>query len=285
MFAKPNTWPVAIAIYNRANELAPNEDYYYLFLGRAYLEYAKTISDPVESDAIITKAAQDLRKAQAINPLNTDHTANLARLYSLWASSSQDDQIRLERAQISEGYFARAVILSPNNARLWDEWAMLYLNILDAPDKAFDRLQQALKVDAKYDWTHALLGDYYSRFIAAQNTTSEQQKSALISAAESYQKALEYAGSDSTGSSYSYALALGAIQTQLGQVQQAFDAYNLAKNLAPDAEVWRVDEALARFYAQLGDRDNALLYANQALAEAPPEVQERIRSLIAQISG
>ena len=43
VFAKPGSWQISIAIYQRANQLAPNEDYYYLFLGRAYLEHAKTL--------------------------------------------------------------------------------------------------------------------------------------------------------------------------------------------------------------------------------------------------
>ena len=33
-FTRSGQWSAAIAIYNRANELAPNEDYYYLFLGQ-----------------------------------------------------------------------------------------------------------------------------------------------------------------------------------------------------------------------------------------------------------
>lgn len=285
LFAKPDTWPVAIAIYERANELAPAEDYYYLFLGRAYLEYAKTISDPAQNEALMTKAAQDLRKAQQINPLNTDHTANLARLYSMWASTTGDAQTRLERARSSEAYFAGAVALSPNNARLWDEWAMLSLNILDEPDQAYLRLQQALQVDEQYDFTYALLGDYYSRFEAAKFTTAEEQKPALEAAAAAYQKALALAGAASAESKYSYALSLGIIQVQLGQPQQALDAYVLAKSLAPPAESWRVDEALARLYAQLGDKTNAQAYANQALASAPQDVQQRIRDLLEQISG
>ncbi len=47
-FAKGDTWPAAIAIYNHAIDLAPSEDFYYLFLGRAYLEHGKTLEDPNE---------------------------------------------------------------------------------------------------------------------------------------------------------------------------------------------------------------------------------------------
>jgi hypothetical protein len=52
------------------------------------LEYARTLENPEDRDRLISQAARDLRKAQAINPLNPDHTANLARLHSLWALST-----------------------------------------------------------------------------------------------------------------------------------------------------------------------------------------------------
>ncbi len=285
LFAQPNTWPAAIAIYERAIELAPREDYYYLFLGRAYLEHAKTIEDATESEALFSSAARDLRTAQELNPLNTDHTANLGRLYNMWASISADPQLRLERAQISSNYFSRALSLSPNHARLWDEWAALFLNVLDSPDEAYARLQQALVVDPEYDWTHALLGDYYGRVIAGQSATPEERKTALQNAAQAYAKALQYTGAESVESAYSYALVLGSIYTQLGQPEEAFSAYDLARRMAPAEEIWRVDEALARQYAVLGDPANALLYANQALAAAPEEYQQRIREFLDQISG
>jgi tetratricopeptide (TPR) repeat protein len=111
-FTKGNSWPVAIKIYDRALSLAPNEDFYYLFLGRAYLEYGKTITDTTEQEKLITQAQRDLEKAQHINPLNTDHTANLARLYSMWSSMTEDSQKKLERAQKSDYYFSRAIVLS-----------------------------------------------------------------------------------------------------------------------------------------------------------------------------
>ena len=285
LFAQPKSWPVAIAIYNRANQLAPNEDYYYLFLGRAYLEHAKTISDAAESDSLISQAATDLRKAQEINPLNTDHTANLARLYSLWAANAKDPQTLNERARISEDYFAKALSLSPNHARLWDEWAMLYLNVLRQPEEAYVKLQTALEIDPFYDWTYALLGDYYGRYLAGGASDPVDKRAALEQAVEAYQKALQYLGEDNSQLRYSYAMALGSIEMQLGQVDQALKSFTLALSVAPQADQWRVFEALARLYAQSGDIQNGLQYAQNALASAPPEAQDRLRELLAKIAG
>ena len=84
-FTKNDQWPVATLLYQRALELAPNEDHYYLFLGRSYLEQAKDLESAEDQAKFIQKAEEDLKKAQRINPLNTDHTANLGRLYSWWA--------------------------------------------------------------------------------------------------------------------------------------------------------------------------------------------------------
>ena len=90
-----------------------------------------------ERERLIEQAAEDLRKAQQINPLNTDHTANLARLYSACG-------LRLHRTRQSSSSAPafRTIILpgqsmlSPNNARLWDEWAVLDLNVLNQPERA-----------------------------------------------------------------------------------------------------------------------------------------------------
>jgi tetratricopeptide (TPR) repeat protein/O-antigen ligase len=287
-FARPDSWPVSIAIYNRANDLAPNEDYYYLFLGRAYLEYAKTLSDTQDRERLIEQASQDLKKAQEINPLNTDHTANLGRLYSLWATYSQDPNQRQERALTSEDYFAKSVILSPNNARLWDEWAVLYLNVLNEPENGLDKLQRALEIDPYYDWTYALLGDYYSHNLADQfNDQPEKKIEALNKAADYYANALKYGeGNAASQMLYNYAIALGGVNSQLSQIDQAILNYEKALQIQPDsAEVWRVQVALAQLYARQGDNSRALDYARAALSLSPQEQQEAIQTLIAQLGG
>lgn len=288
LFAKPGSWPAAIAIYNRANDLAPNEDYYYLFLGRAYLEYAKTISDPNERDRLIEQAANDLLKAQQINPLNTDHSANLGRLYSLWATFTPDPALRQQRAQISDDHFRDALMLSPNNARLWDEWAVLYLNFLNQPDTAREKLLHALELDPYFDWTYALLGDYYNQFQAAEfEDQPDQRDEALKTAAGYYQKALELGeGSASSQLLYNYAIALGGIYAQLGQLEPAVLAYKQALSILPDStEQWKVYLALSQLYLRLGDLTSALQSAQMALPSAPEEQKPAIDQLISELSG
>ena len=288
LFAKPDSWPAAIAIYNRANDLAPNEDYYYLFLGRAYLEYAKTLPDNPDREQLIEAAAKDLKKAQEINPLNTDHTANLARLYSLWATFTQDPALREARARTSDDYFTKALILSPNNARLWDEWAVLQLSLLSQPEIGLEKLQRSLELDPYYDWTYALLGDYYSRVVSNQNSNDPAKKNeALQVAANYYNKALELGeGSTTTQLKYNYAIALGGIRAELANLGEAISAYEKAIGYIPDSsERWRIEATLAQLYSQQGDLAKALEHAQIALSLAPEDQKQNLQNVVQQLGG
>ena len=284
-FVKEASWPVAIAIYDHAIEMAPAEDFYYLFLGRAYLEYGRDLQDPVEREQLIVQARDDLRKAQSINPLNTDHTANLARLYSLWASFATDPQTLTERGETAIDYFTRAVTLSPNNARLWDEWALLYLTVLDNPTEAYARLSQALAIDNQYDWTHGLLGDYYYQQAQGLSEPADQRKM-LDQAGGHYQEAIELAPLRDSQNKYSYALGLAGVQVQANQAQQAIQSYELALELAPNTpDRWRIEETMGKLYVQAGDEQQALVHLSNALALAPSNEMQRLQDLIGQLQS
>ena len=286
-FTNGNTWPVAIRIYNQANDLAPSEDYYYLFLGRAYLEESKTLQDATERENLVTQAASDLKKAQALSPLNADHTANLARLYNLWATFTTDSNLRAQRAQTSSDYFSKAVTLSPNNARLWDEWAFLLMNVMQKPDEADQRLTHALEIDPYYDWTYALLADYTARSVqASPDVTESQKQQALQKAADGYTQALKLVDPSDTQSKYNYALSLASVETLLGKSDQAVSAYTQALQLFPNnTDGWQIEEKIAHLYADQGDMANAILHAQNALNTAPQTQISRLQSLINQWNG
>jgi len=284
-FAKPGTWPAAIAVYNHAIDLAPSEDFYYLFLGRAYLEYGKTLEDTTEREQLITQAKSDLVKAQKINPLNTDHTANLARLHSLWSSFAADPQTAKTLAETSSDYFSKAVVLSPQNARIWDEWAVLYLNAFQEMDEAFERLRRSLELDPDYDWTHALLGDYHSR--TAQETDDPAAKEeALQQAAKHYTQAYELTPQRELSTQYNYLLVLANTRILLNQPLLAVEAYEkaLESDVNPQ-DRWRIEETIGRIYAQMGDIEQALFWLTRALMSAPEEERERLQSMVIQIEA
>ena len=284
-FSNQRNYPVAIGVYDHAIDLAPTEDYYYLFLGRAYLEHGRTLSDPQEREQLISQAKDDLEKAQRLNPLNTDHTANLARLYSLWATFVSDPGTQKARGEISAGYFSRAITLSPNNARLWDEWGILYLNTLKQPDEALARFSRALEIDPTYDWTHALLGDYYVREVQNLNDPNEQ-RDMLDQAVVHYRQALELISPKDAQLRYSYSLALAGVYAQLNQPQLALSAYQEAAAADPNnPDRWRIEEAIGRLYLQVGDQENGFDHLGIALAIAPEDQQGRLQALVAQLQA
>jgi tetratricopeptide (TPR) repeat protein len=286
-FSRSKYWPIAIQIYNRSIDLAPNEDYYYLFLGRAYLEHAKEMLNAGERDALISQAAQDLKKAQLINPLNTDHTANLARLFSLWAAFAGDNEIKQQRADTASDYFSRAVVLSPNNARIWDEWALHYLAVEENLEEALPKLQEALELDPFYDWTYGLLGDYYSqKSETISDNQTEKKKDTFLLALDNYQKAAEFSEDSTINLKSGYYAALAGIFIQLGDLDQAILAYEQAVQIYPNREdAWRILETLAHLYLQQGDTGSALFYAQNAHNMAPEDQKERLGELISIIKN
>jgi tetratricopeptide (TPR) repeat protein len=280
-FNQPGAYPVAIRIYDRANQLAPNEDYYYLYLGRAYLNQARSLTDLAEQDSLLSQAALDLKTAQAINPLNSDHTANLARLYSLWASLNQDDLDRQERAVAADEYFSRALVLSPNNVRLWNEWAYLKLKIQQQPEIASQYLDQALQIDPSYDWTYGQLGDV-AIYQAALETDLAKKQTLLDQAAANFREALVKSGD--RVSKFNYALSLGGILAETTRFQEAAAAYRQALEFYPEsATAWRVYELLAQVYNQLGDSQQTVDALNQALSLAPEDQKTRLQTLLQQL--
>ncbi len=284
-FAQPGSWHVATRIYERAIALAPSEDFYYLFLGRANLEESKTIESAAARDNYVMNARDNLLNAQAINPLNTDHTANLARLYSTWASVTTDSAAKQERSALSSDYFSKAVVLSPNNARLWSEWALHMLSNVGDEAQGRQLIATALEKDPEYDWAYGLLGDLTFRNARATQSP-EDQKQLLEEAAGYYQKALGYINPYEPQNIYSYQLSLAGIFSLLGQHEKAIQAYIDAGNTAAgQAQRWQIEEAISEQYLALNDPINALIHLQNALSVAPEDQKTRLQQLISQISA
>ena len=291
-FTKNNQWQVATNLYKRALDLAPKEDHYYLFLGRSYLEQAKSTDSTTDQDILIKQAEEDLKVAQSINPLNTDHTANLARLYSWWAGKATNPKDRAERAQKASDYYKNAVTLSPNNSTLWDEWAVLSMQVIGQSQDTLDRLQHALELDPSYSFTQGLLGDYYLRLAnSMEDMVSKEQ--ALQTAAGYYRTAAEVAKKTDPTSKASYLVSLANVYVVVAgldpqnvdreQLQQAINV--LLESMGAGIgikDLWKVQEAAAKLYMQIGDKTLAQYYANQALSGAPSSATSRIQELITQ---
>lgn len=289
-FVQSNQWEMATLLYQRAIELAPMEDHYYLFLGRSYFEHAKDTQSVEERDSLILKAAAELRVAQAINPLNTDHTANLARLYNWWASQAPDEAALRERGGIASQYFATAVNLSPNNMVLWGEWAILNIQVLDQPQKAYELLSHAIEIDPGFSLTQGLMGDYY-RMMADSTEDAQEKRLALEQAARYYQEAVGVHNKRDTSLKSSFLRYLASTYIALADVSAGAESSGyqweairvleaaMVSDL-PKSDGWRVQETLAGLYASVGDRQTALKYANSALEGAAGSDISRIQDLI-----
>jgi tetratricopeptide (TPR) repeat protein len=283
IYESQGAWETARVLYQRAAGLAPREDHYLLFQARATLELAKLQDDPSAQEALFLEAQALLEEARAINPLNTDNTANLARLYNNWAAFAEDPQTRATLAQAASESYAQAVTLSPNNARLWAEWASLYLALLPDLEAARQRLDRAIALDASYDWTYGLLGEYYLLASAETNDPQEQRR-ALLQAAEHYAAALRLSKSADPQLRSGYAVALAGAYVRLDRPGPAIQAYEQAVAINPETPGrWQIEEALSRLYAQSGHPENALAHAVAALELAPEAERGRLEEWIQQV--
>ncbi|MFQ5885679.1 MAG: tetratricopeptide repeat protein [Anaerolineae bacterium] len=260
-------WDASIAIYEETIKLAPDQDWYYIFLARSILEKAKaapeatgqplfephTIEDlfsltpeqiaGLNRGSLLMSSQVVLKKARAINPLNTDHLANLGRIYNVWGGLTKDREERKERLQQALNYYQEATTLSPHNAQLMNEWGRTY-QALEDYEKAIAKFQESLALDPQYGETYLLLVDTYAAqaYQETMLTASEEvrehinlgysyiQKGNLEGAIEEFLAAAE--SSDDFGTRSRLALLF----YQMGRLQEALAQAQLARDLARPTE-------------------------------------------------
>jgi tetratricopeptide (TPR) repeat protein len=327
-------WDLAIEHYRRAIQLAPNEDFYYLWLGRALLEKAKSTQNtaqtrvipddapftriignepenwnrPYGSDALpsaslsredlLTAARIILTEARVINPLNTDHSANLARM---WQQAGDLARAELELARVqavveasklaeleekarqrfenASREYATATRLSPNNAQLWNEWANLYLSRLGNLDEAKVRLDRSLELDKKFDQTYLLRASW---FIEKARTIDRQKDKAtwqatLESARDELKQALLL-----VPNSAQIQQELIRISLELGDLLAAAEA--LEASLAVNPNDWNTLKNLAIVYNDMRQITRAVEYAKRAIDLAPPDQKPSLESFVRQLT-
>ena len=333
-------WDVAIAHYKRVIELAPDEDFYYLWLGAAYLEKA-TQAQPTaavfgdtnlagilklsiqqtyqlgQQDAL-TAARLVLETARSLNPLNTDHSANLARMYRRAADLAASDPVaRQQQLEKSSAQYQIATTLSPNNAILWNEWTTVYMSMAEVARAAGDaakvaddlaqaqaKIDHSLELDQEFEQTYLIR----AQLAAALNQPEE--------AKVNYNQALKL-NPNSTDAWNGLTQLLGAqgnyteVETiTLGILQKQPDFLpglrTLVRNVyypqqryteaistqqrviqlaAKDPNLWDDHRVMAIILAQTGQLQQALQEAQLALSTAPQANQAEINNLIAQLQA
>ena len=225
------------------------KNFYYLFLGRAFLEKSATTPDVLETERLLATAEVRLLEAQEINPLNTDHTANLARLHSRWAQTnpaSQDFEFHIEQA---EGYYLSALDLSPNNSVIWNEYAQLYLGLRGDCEGAIEIFEGSLTVDPYYGETYVRAADTYAT-CAEQLDEADLQRAYYQSAIENYRLGLNPPLSRRPNENPAILLQIGQLHRLLEQWDEAMAAFDealpLANNAVPD---WNIQFQRAQVLA------------------------------------
>ena len=274
-------WEGAVVLYNEAAKLEPQEDYYYLFLGRALLQLADMTQPgnallPADLSNVPTRDLLELsergarsgtredlmRAAQAalvaarrLNPLNTDHSANLARLSRAWAfadalgptDNPTDTRLReilaapgnkVDKAHLDQAltYYQQAAALSPQNAQLWNELATVqYIrNDLAGAQASINR---SLALDQRYPATYLLQGD-------VRDAAGDKQ-----GALAAFRQAGKLAPNDLVTLS-----SVGVFSAETGDLQGAADSFAQIIRSATKAQTsaqTRLD-ALEQFVAQSG---------------------------------
>jgi len=268
-FDSTGDWVGSVELYRRALAVRPSEDHYMLFLGRSLLEQAKrapkdsslTLPDPLTVQDVLGLTAQEVSKmsqkdllraaetilleAQRVNPLNTDHTANLARLYRSWADLESDPAAREADLEKSLRYYEIAVTLSPHAAHLWNEKGAT-LALMGRDDEAEATYLHSLSLDDRFENTYLLLSELYDR-------TGQDVKLADL-----LQKGLKQIPTSTQLRSFQGVVLArtgditGALKTNLSLVETNPKDLNAARNLAI-------------LYRDLGQPADSILWAERAV--------------------
>jgi tetratricopeptide (TPR) repeat protein len=106
---------------------------------------------------LLSAAEKRLLTAQELNPLNTDHTANLARLNTRWAAAGSDDGTLDLKMQLAEQYYQDALVLSPQNSIIRNEYARFAFELNRDCDQTIALYNESLAIDPFFAETILLL--------------------------------------------------------------------------------------------------------------------------------
>ena len=287
----------AIFFYDQSLALAEDQDHYYLFLGKAYMEKGSA-AQGAEQEAWLQESERALLKAREIAPLNTDHSANLARLHSAWARLTQGEE-RAEHLGKAVGYYSDATTLSPNSAHLFNEWAQTY-HVLGDLDRAEEMYDRSLSLDDEFEKTYVFLADLYQArgkedeaiksYERAIEIKPESLQAYLLlaqlhikseewdEAARVYQRAIK--ASPRAADAYS---GLGYVYSQVGDLESALAAYLTTVDLRPRS--FNERKNLAILYQQMGRTEDAIREGNRALDLASVDQRPAIEGFLSQLDA
>jgi cyclophilin family peptidyl-prolyl cis-trans isomerase/Flp pilus assembly protein TadD len=292
---KAGQWDGAIFFYEKAVDLAQRQDFYYLFLGRAYLEKAK-VGRAQDREYWLTRSEEALLQARELEPLNTDHSRNLSKLYLTWGNLSQGEA-RSDLFEQAIRYSSDAISLSPNTADVWNERAQIFIALGDY-EQAAQTYRASMALDDEYIQTYLALAELYILQGDAEQAESTYREAIQVaprpiraylqlgqlyirqkdweSARDSFQQAIAL----KTKSVEAYS-GLGYALTQLGDLDAALQAYQEAVRIRPGD--YNNHKNLAILFQQLGRMDDAIREATEALGLAPEDERPQLEAFLAQL--
>jgi tetratricopeptide (TPR) repeat protein len=167
------------------------------------------------------------------------------------------------------------------------------MDLLNNPEEARSKLEYAISLDPGYSFTQGLMGDYYVKLSRTKTDIAERTED-LLTAQDYFREAVRVAKPAEKITKINYMVMIGNVFVELaglnseimdpGSLRQAAEAYQdaILEDPAP-ADLARIAEQIARIYFEIGDRENALKFAQTSLANTVPEKQEQINQLISQI--
>ncbi|MDD5673602.1 MAG: O-antigen ligase family protein [Chitinivibrionales bacterium] len=282
----------AIAGFKRAFALAPYEEHCAMMLGKTMIEQAAvadSISRPRFDENITPRdiirfnereiplltrrdlllAAQAvLTDVRAKSPLNTDHSANLARLYMRWGMMTRDSVEKGRLFDRAGKCFADAKRLSPNNAVLLNESAAAEF-VRKNMEGALAILDKSIKLDDKY------IDTYYG---AAEIL---RQKGDLAGAAELYKKGLQLAPGNIKAQNM-----LAFLYFAQGKSAEAMSAYQkLAVMKADSSMLCNTYKNMAVLYQRANDIPAAIIQVQKAIALASAQYKPGYEKYLGQLKA
>jgi tetratricopeptide (TPR) repeat protein len=210
-------------------------------------------------------------EAQRVNSLNTDHTANLARLYRTWADlDGAEPTVRQQWLDRSILLYDTAITLSPNAAHLWNERGNALL-AAGKNEEALASFEQSLSLDTLFDQTYLLLADYLER-----NGQIDRLQEVL---GQGIQAFTERGNAPAAGQLLSY---LGVVEARQGNLEGAEAANRQLLELLPDN--LQALRNLAILRRDQNDLEQAMNFTRQAIAVATtPEDLAGLHQLAAEL--
>jgi tetratricopeptide (TPR) repeat protein len=231
-YADNGQWDESIALFQQALKLAPDQDFYHLFLAGAWVEKAQAVSDTAQRSAWFEQAQRSLERGREINPLNPDHVSKLGLLYRVWGEMLTEQQEKTEKFDQALEYYRQAVALRPYDPKILNEWGLVHF-AKGEYDQAVDKYQRSLSLRSGSIQTYLLLGDVY------------QASGDFAQAVEAYEKMIEIAPDDFIGHR-----SLALLYEQMGYIEEAITEAEVAKRLASGYEAVTLEEFIIHLQAQ-----------------------------------